>query len=129
MARRASETPTDGELAILRVLWDQGPGTVREVHRAILRRRKTGYTTTLKLMQIMLAKGLLRRDESARPQVYEPTVSRSQAQRQFVGDLLERVFEGSASQFVQQVLSTKPASREELAEIRRLLRDFGEKKR
>ena len=125
MARRASDRPTEGELAILQVLWRCGRSTVRAVNEALNRDRPTGYTTTLKIMQIMLDKGLLLRDTSTRPQTYEAAVTREAAQRQFVGDLLERVFEGSASQLVMQVLSAKKASPEEMAEIRRLLREHG----
>ena len=124
MARRPSTGPTERELAILQVLWQAGPGTVRQVNQALNRVRKTGYTTTLKLMQIMMSKGLLRRDESKRPQVYEPAISKDRAERQLVGDLLRRVFDGSASQFVQQVLAAKNASPEEMAEIRRMLRQL-----
>jgi BlaI family penicillinase repressor len=129
MARRASSTPTEAELEILQVLWEQGPGSVRQVNQTLNLTRTTGYTTTLKLMQIMLAKGLLRRDERQRPQVYAPAASKDRTQRQLVRDLLERVFEGSASQFVLQVLSTKKASPAELAEIRRLLQGWGKEKK
>ena len=125
MARRASDRPTEGELAILQVFWRCGRSTVRAVNEALNQDRPTGYTTTLKIMQIMLDKGLLLRDTSTRPQTYEAAVTRDEAQRQFVGDLLERVFEGSASQLVMQVLSAKKASPEEMAEIRRLLRGHG----
>ena len=128
MARPASTGPTDGELSILRVFWRQGPSTVRQIHRFLHRTKQTGYTTTLKLMQIMLQKGLLRRDESERPQVYSPTITQDQAERQLVGDLLERVFDGSASQFVQQVLAAKKASPAEMAEIRRMLRGVEKEK-
>ena len=128
MARRASNTPTEGELEILRVLWADGPSTVRQVNEALNQSKPTGYTTTLKLMQIMLGKGLLRRDESQRPQVYAPAASKDRTQRQLVRDLLERVFDGSAGQFALQVLSTKRASPEELAAIRRLLDEWGRKK-
>ena len=124
MARRPSTGPTERELAILQVLWQAGPGTVRQVNQALNRVRKTGYTTTLKLMQIMMSKGLLHRDESKRPQVYEPAISKDRAELQLVGDLLRRVFDGSASQFVQQVLAAKNASPEEMAEIRRMLRQL-----
>ena len=124
MARPASIGPTEGELSILRVFWKQGPGTVRQINRALNRTKRTGYTTTLKLMQIMLAKGLLHRDESERPQVYSTAITKDQAERQLVGDLLHRVFGGSASQFVQQVLAAKRASPAEMAEIRQMLRDF-----
>ncbi len=128
MARRPGIGPTEAELEILQVLWNRGPSTVRQINRAINGIRKTGYTTTLKLMQIMLSKGLLQRDESERPQVYEATLSKDKAERRLVGDLLERVFEGSASQFVQQVLAAKNASPEEMTAIRRILRDFGKGK-
>ena len=121
MARRASDRPTEAEVEILRVFWERGPSTVREVNQAVSEIRPTGYTTTLKLMQIMLDKGLLRRDVSKRPQVYEAAISREQAQGQFVRDLLHRVFDGSASQFVLQVLSAAKARPKDVAEMRRLL--------
>ena len=124
MARHASKVPTDGEMAILQVLWEAGPSTVRQVNQAMSSGKAIGYTTTLKLMQIMLGKGLLERDVSTRPQVYAPAVSRDIAEQQLVGDLLGRVFDGSASQFVLQVLAAKDASPEEMAEIRRMLREF-----
>ncbi len=126
MARNASKTPTEGQLEILRVLWDRGPSTVRQVNQTLSSTKPTGYTTTLKLMQIMLEKGLLTRDTSCRPQVYAAAVSRDCAQRQMVGDLLERVFDGSASRLVMQVLSSKEATAAEKAEIRRILREYEE---
>ena len=116
-------------MEILQVFWREGPNTVRQVNRQINRDRRTGYTTTLKLMQIMLAKRLLTRDDSARPQVYSAAVSRDKTQRQLVGEMLEKVFEGSASRLVMQALSAKKASPEELSEIRRLIREHGEKSR
>ena len=128
MARRASIGPTEAELEILQVLWNRGPSTVRQVNRAINRIKKTGYTTTLKLMQIMLSKGRLRRDESERPQVYEATLRKSDTERRLVGDMLERVFEGSASQFVQQVLAAKNASPKEMVEIRQIFSNFEKEK-
>ncbi len=128
MARPAGIGPTEGELSILRIFWQRGQSTVREVNRVLNQTRKTGYTTTLKLMQIMLTKGILRRDESQRPQVYSPTITRDQVERQLVGHLLERVFDGSATQFVQQVLAAKKTSPEEMAEIRRMLRNSGKEK-
>jgi predicted transcriptional regulator len=121
MAKRNLPRPTDAELAILRVLWQRGPSTVREVTEALEAERGTGYTTALKLLQIMTEKGLVRRDESERTHVYEPRLTEEATQRQLVGDLLERAFGGSAQQLVVQALSAKRASREELAEIRRLL--------
>ena len=123
--------PTDSELGILRVLWRRGPSTVREVHEALREASggdgASGYTTTLKLMQIMTDKGLLRRDESRRTHVYEAVVPAEQTQRQLVGDLLDRAFGGSARQLVLQALSSKKASRADLAEIRRLIDEMEKK--
>ena len=121
MARKASGKPTEGELEILRVLWERGPCTVREVNVELNRTKKTGYTTTLKLMQIMLDKGLLRRDESTRPQIYTPTASKATTQRQLTSDLLSKVFDGSAAQLVMQALAAKKASPKEMQQIRKLL--------
>lgn len=112
--------PTDSELAILRVLWTRGPSTVREV--AEVMGREAGYTTILKLMQIMTEKRLVRRDEAARTHVYEAAYSEDQTQRHLVTDLLDRVFDGSAAKLVIQALNAgKASSPEELAEIRKLL--------
>ncbi|HIJ64376.1 MAG TPA: BlaI/MecI/CopY family transcriptional regulator [Candidatus Hydrogenedentes bacterium] len=113
--------PTDGELAILSVLWKRGPSTVRQVRDALDRARPTGYTTVLKLMQIMHEKGLLTRDESQRSHVYEPALAQEQTQGQLVRDLLDKAFGGSAHKLVMHALSVKHASAAELAEIRRLL--------
>jgi predicted transcriptional regulator len=113
--------PTDAELAILRVLWERGPSTVRHVHEVLSRERPTAYTTALKLLQIMAEKGLVTRDERERTHVYHPRVSEDQTQRQLVRDLLDRAFGGSSSKLVMQALATKRASAEELGEIRRLL--------
>jgi predicted transcriptional regulator len=121
MARRDLPRPTEAELAILRVLWQRGPSTVREVTDALHDERGTGYTTGLKLLQIMHEKGLVRRNDSERTHVYESACSEEQTQRQLVGDLLERAFGGSAEQLVVQALSAKRASRKELAQIRKLL--------
>lgn len=113
--------PTDAELAILRVLWERGPSTVRQVHDVLLRERPTAYTTALKLLQIMTEKGLVRRDETDRTHVYHPRLSEDQTQRQLVRDLLDRAFGGSASKLVMQALAARRASPEELGEIRRLI--------
>jgi predicted transcriptional regulator len=121
MARRPHPKPTDAELAILNVLWRRGPSTVRDVQEALGAERGTGYTTTLKLMQIMLEKGLVRRNERQRTHVYEAATSRTKTQRQIVGQLVDQVFEGSAQQLVVQALSSKKSTPAELAEIRRLL--------
>ena len=116
--------PTDAELAILQVLWAHGPSTVRQVHERLSSARDTGYTTTLKLMQIMADKGLVTRDESARTHVYEARRTRDETQRQLVADLLDRAFGGSAAALVMQALSAHPASAEELREIRRLVDQY-----
>ncbi len=118
---RLPPRPTDAELSILRVLWGRGPSTVRQVHDVLIRARGTGYTTVLKLLQIMTEKGLVRRDERDRSHVYAPRLSESQTQRQLVRDLLERAFGGSATDLVMQALAARRASPAELAEIRRLL--------
>jgi predicted transcriptional regulator len=113
--------PTDAELAILRVLWERGPSTVRQVHEAQRQDPPTAYTTTLKLLQIMTEKGHVQRDERDRTHVYRPLATEEQTQRLLLQDLLDRAFGGSATKLVMQALSTRKASREDLAEIRRLL--------
>jgi BlaI family transcriptional regulator, penicillinase repressor len=115
--------PTDAELAILRVLWERGPSTVRQVHESLSGPRTIGYTTVLKLMQIMADKGLVERDETDRTHVYAPRKSEEHTQRQLLQDLLDRAFGGSALKLVMQALSTKKSSPEELAKIRQLLDD------
>jgi BlaI family transcriptional regulator, penicillinase repressor len=111
--------PTDAELAILRVLWSRGPSTVRQVAAAM--DREAGYTTMLKLLQIMTEKGLVTRDESARTHVYAAAYTEDQTQRQLVMDLVERAFDGSSAKLVLQALASKKATPEELDEIRKLL--------
>jgi predicted transcriptional regulator len=115
--------PTDAELAILRVLWAQGPCTVRQVAEAL--GREAGYTTILKLLQIMAEKDLVRRDETARTHVYDAAYSEDQTQRQLVTDLLNRAFGGSAAKLVMQALATSKTTPKELAEIRKLLEKRG----
>jgi predicted transcriptional regulator len=120
--------PTEAELSILRVLWQRGPSTVRAVVERLNEVQETGYTTGLKLMQIMFEKGLLTRDERQRTHVYSPTVSREQTQRQLIRDLARRAFDGSAQKLVIQALSTRKASPSELKEIRKLLDQIEEHK-
>ena len=120
---RIRPRPTDAELAILHVLWNRGASTVRQVHEALSGARDTGYTTTLKLMQIMAEKGLVARDESERTHVYTARLGRDETQRQLVADLLERAFGGSAAALVMQALRAHPASDAEMAEIRRMIRE------
>jgi predicted transcriptional regulator len=113
--------PTDAELAILRVLWERGASTVREVHDALSATHDTGYTTILKLLQIMTEKGLVVRDESQRAHVYSTRHSEQRTQRQLLGDLIDRAFGGSHAKLVMQALSGTHASAAELNAIRSLL--------
>jgi predicted transcriptional regulator len=116
--------PTPGELEILRVLWQRGACSVREVHDALATSRPTGYTSVLKLLQIMADKRLVTRDVSRRTHVYEAALAQDLTQRQLLDDLLDRAFDGSASQLVMQALAGGRASTEEIASIRRMLDDL-----
>ena len=116
--------PTEAELGILRVLWDGGPRSVRDIQRILNESRPTGYTTVLKLMQIMTDKGLVERDESQRPQIYRSRYSQEQTQRQLLRDLLDRAFGGSVKELVLQALATKRSSAEELDAMEKLLDQF-----
>ncbi|MEZ5356933.1 MAG: BlaI/MecI/CopY family transcriptional regulator [Bryobacteraceae bacterium] len=118
---RTSPKPTAAELEILGILWERGPATVRDVHSILNARRETGYTTVLKLMQIMTAKGIVRREESSRAHLYEAVQPRVETQKQLLVDLMEKAFSGSPAMLVQQALSARKASAKELAEIRRIL--------
>ena len=121
--------PTKGELAILRVLWEGGPRSVRDIQRVLNASRPTGYTTVLKLLQIMTDKGLVERDETQRPQIYRARYSQGQTQRQLVSDLLHRAFGGSVKALVLHALATKKSSPEELQAIEEVLDRFeGESK-
>ena len=122
MARQTSPVPTDKEIQILRILWELGPSTVRRVNEAT--NDNTGYTTTLKLMQIMTEKGLLLRDDSQFKHVYRPAISRERTEKQLVGDLLDRAFAGSAEKLVMRALSAKKVSPKELSRIRKMLDEF-----
>ena len=113
--------PTDAELAILSVLWERGPSTVREVHDALSATHDTGYTTVLKLLQIMTDKRLVVRDESQRAHVYAARESEQRTQRQLLGDLIDRAFGGSPAKLVMQALSGSKATAEELTAIRQML--------
>jgi BlaI family penicillinase repressor len=128
MAKNQPPKPTKGELEILQVLWERGSGTVRQVFKTLSQQKQTSYNTVLKLMQIMTDKGLVTRDTSDRPQVYEPTVTAEQAERKLVRDVLDRVCGGSASRLVLHALTSKRASAEDLREIKRIVREL-EKKR
>ncbi|HWF07644.1 MAG TPA: BlaI/MecI/CopY family transcriptional regulator [Bryobacteraceae bacterium] len=113
--------PTEGELAILRVLWEGGPRSVRDIQQVLNKARPTGYTTVLKLLQIMTEKGLVDRDEKVRPQIYRARYSQEKTQKQLLQDLLQRAFGGSVRALVLQALSTEKASEKELAELESLL--------
>ncbi len=113
--------PTDAELDVLRALWEHGPGTVKEIHQRLPGEPHRGYTTVLKLLQIMADKGLVKRDESQRAHVYRVDVSLEQAQTKMLAHLMNKAFNNSMSSLVMRALSTRPASKEELSEIRKLL--------
>ena len=129
MAAKPPLRPTQAELGILKVLWDQGPRSVRDIQSVLDRDKPTGYTTVLKLIQIMTEKGLVDRDESVRPQIYRARYSQQHTQRQLLRDLVQRAFGGSVKALVMQALAGKKTSAEELAAIEKLLDRFeGERK-
>jgi BlaI family transcriptional regulator, penicillinase repressor len=121
MPKKTLPRPTDAELEILKVLWRRGPSTVRDVFETLGEARGTGYTTVLKLMQIMATKGLVERDEGERAHRYEAALAEDETQQRLVGDLLQKAFDGSAKKLVLQALSSRRATADELAEIRRML--------
>ena len=120
MARSTSSQPTEVELQILSVLWELGPCTVRQVHQALAEQRDTGYSTTLKMMQVMLEKGLLSRDETVRPQMYRAAQSKQKTQVQMLDDLANKAFHGSAMRLVMRMVSAGRLSPAELEEIQKL---------
>src|SRR5207248_10877051 len=120
MLKDRLQKPTASELEILRVLWARGPSTVREVHEALSEKKDLGYTTVLKLLQIMTAKGTVRRNEEQRAHVYEACQPATETKRQLVGDVLQRVFEGSASELMIHALEGRRTSKEERSEERRV---------
>ena len=126
MATKLRPQPTDAELAILSVLWDKGPCTVRDVNDRINEAKPTGYTTTLKFMQIMVEKGLLLRDDSQYRHVYKPATSEAQTQKQVVSGVVDRAFAGSAGKLVMQALSSKKIPADELATIREMIDEMRE---
>jgi predicted transcriptional regulator len=119
--------PTPSELEILHVLWSRGPSTVREIHDVLSTQKEVGYTSALKLLQIMTTKGLVTRAEDQRAHVYEATQPAEKTKQQFASDVLDRVFRGSASQLMQHVLSGKRGSKKEIDEIRRMLDEYERK--
>ena len=124
MSQETPQKPTASELEILRVLWARGPSTVREVYESLREQKSLGYTTVLKLLQIMTAKGTVRRNEEQRAHVYEACQPAEETKRQLVGDVLHRVFEGSASELMIHALEGRRTSKKELDELRRLLDEY-----
>jgi BlaI family penicillinase repressor len=123
------QKPTTSELEILHVLWERGPSTVHEVHDAISAKKPLGYTTVLKLLQIMTTKGLVKRDEQERAHVYEAWQPAEKTKRQIAEDMLQRVFDGSASELMLHALAERRSSKQEIAELRRLLDEYERKQR
>mgnify|MGYP000951475269 FL=1 len=121
MATSKQNKPTESELEILRILWDKQAATVREVHEILSLHKDSGYTTTLKLMQIMFEKGLVKRDDSSKTHIYKPNVSQEITQQQFMGKMIDTLFGGSSTKLVMQALGNHNASKEELDEIQQLL--------
>ena len=119
--------PTPSELEILQILWSRGPSTVREIHDVLAQEKDLGYTSALKLLQIMTTKGLVTRTEEQRAHVYSATQPAEATKQQFAADVLQRVFRGSASQLMQHVLSGKRGSKTEIDEIRRMLDEYERK--
>ncbi len=124
MARHASAQPTEVELQILSILWDIGPCTVRDVHNRLSDSRETQYSTTVKMLLVMLEKGLVKRDDSIRPQVYSAASSQAVTQKRLLRDLIQKAFDGSAKSLVMQALSSTRTSKEDLEEIRKLIDDM-----
>ena len=119
--RNALPKPTEAELELLRILWEKGPATVRDLHEAVNTQRAVGYTSVLKILQIMTEKGLVEREEAGRAHIYHVTASQEETQNQLLRDLSERLFAGSAAQLAMHALAMDPASAEELEEIRNLI--------
>ena len=124
MANSRLIKPTESELEILQILWSRGLATVREVHEELSRTKEAGYTTTLKLMQIMHEKGLVKRDDSMRTHVYQPAVNKERTQKHLLGKMIDSLFGGSSTQLVMQALGENKVSAEELDKIQALLNDL-----
>ena len=124
MPRQSSSQPTEVELQILRILWEHGPSTARQVHNGLSADRDTNYSTTVKMLSVMLDKKLVKRDDSIRPQVFRVATSQQQTQKRMLKDLVQNVYAGSTGSLVLQALASKKASQEDLAEIRRLLEEL-----
>lgn len=127
MRELGSAQPTAVELEILRILWDLGPSPVREVHARLNESKGTNYSTTVKMLSVMLNKGLVKRDEAATPHIYRAAITRDRAAKSFLTELIEKVYDGSAMSLVLQALSSSKASKEEIEQARRLLDKMDEK--
>jgi len=121
MSRPPSAQPTEVEMQILRILWELGPSPVREIHRRLEAAKGTNYSTTVKMLAVMLQKGLVKRDEEARPHVYRAALTRAKTGKRMLDDLIEKVYDGSTMSLVLQALSSEKATKEELDQIRRVL--------
>ena len=124
MPRPPSTQPTEVELQILRILWELGPSPVREIHARLEADKGTNYSTTVKMLSVMLEKELVTRDEQARPHVYRAAVTQERARKKMLHELIDKLYDGSASSLVMHALSSKKASTEELNEIRKLLNEL-----
>jgi len=121
MATTKTIKPTESELEILQILWKKGNASVREVHEELLATKEAGYTTTLKLMQIMHEKGLVKRDDSSKTHIYQPAVSKEKTQKHLLNKMIDTLFGGSPGELVMQALGNHKASAEELEEIQKIL--------
>ncbi len=124
MPRLPSSQPTGVELQILRILWEQGPSTARQIHDRLAEDRDTNYSTTVKMLSVVLEKGLVKRDETVRPQVFRPAATQRRTQQRMLKDLVQKAYDGSVGSLVLQALALRKSSPEELAEIRRLLNEL-----
>lgn len=127
MAKTRPIQPTEVELQMLRILWELGPSPVREIHTRLNAEKGTNYSTTVKMLSVMLDKGLVKRDEKASPHVYRAALSRHKAGQRMLGDLIDKVYDGAAMSLVLQALSSAAATKEELAEVRRVLDEMEDK--
>ena len=124
MPRPPASQPTEVELQILRILWEQGPSTARQIHNRLTEDRATNYSTTVKMLSVMLDKKMVKRDESVRPQVFRSATTQQRTQQRMLKDLIQKVYDGSAGSLVLQALASRKASPQELAEIRRMLNEL-----
>lgn len=127
MAKARPIQPTEVELQMLRILWELGPSPVREIHTRLNAEKGTNYSTTVKMLSVMLDKGLVKRDEKASPHVYRAALSRQKAGQRMLGDLIDKVYDGAAMSLVLQALSSAAATKEELAKVRRVLDEMEDK--